>query len=111
MKDWVVTIQDMAWETLTTSEDIAEMFAKYCERLYESRATFLGEDCAALLRDVSLRTLSIKDRGGELAEELSEEEIGQAIRQLQSWKAAGPHGIPVENPCVSPVKHSAVSPL
>ncbi|KAJ1186639.1 hypothetical protein NDU88_003420 [Pleurodeles waltl] len=54
-----------------------------------------GMDCADLLKDVSLQALLIKDRV-ELEEELSEEEIGQAIRELQSGKAAGRNGIPVE---------------
>ncbi|KAJ1188315.1 hypothetical protein NDU88_005076 [Pleurodeles waltl] len=94
-KDWVGTIRDKTGETHTTSEDIAKTFAQYYERLDESRATFLDKDCTDLLRDVTLQVLSSEDQG-ELEEDLSEEEIGQAIQELQSGKAAGLNGILVE---------------
>ncbi|KAJ1168202.1 hypothetical protein NDU88_000151 [Pleurodeles waltl] len=67
---------------------IAEAFAEYYERLYESRVEFSAVECADLLKDVSLRTLTPEDRD-ELEEELSEEESVQALRELQSGKAAG----------------------
>ncbi|KAJ1165628.1 hypothetical protein NDU88_006047 [Pleurodeles waltl] len=94
-RNWVVAVRDETGKTCMTSGDIAKAFAEYYERLYESRAKLLGVDCADLLKDVSLQALSMEDRG-ELKEELSEEEVGQAIQELQFGKAGGPNGIPVE---------------
>ncbi|KAJ1183278.1 hypothetical protein NDU88_000103 [Pleurodeles waltl] len=47
-----------------------------------------------LLGDVPLQALSSEDRE-ELEQDLSEAEVGKAIRELQYGKAAGPNGIPV----------------
>ncbi|KAJ1151339.1 hypothetical protein NDU88_004122 [Pleurodeles waltl] len=53
------------------------------------------EDCADLLRDSPLQGLSKEERD-ELDAELSEEEVTVALQGLQSGKAVGPNGPPME---------------
>ncbi|KAJ1108302.1 hypothetical protein NDU88_005678 [Pleurodeles waltl] len=52
-------------------------------------------DPTDLLRDIPLPELSVEERNG-LDAELSEEEVTEALRELQLGKAAGPNGLPIE---------------
>ncbi|KAJ1190580.1 hypothetical protein NDU88_007318 [Pleurodeles waltl] len=68
-RNWVVTVQDAKGQECRTSVDIAEAFADYYERLYESMVEYSGRECVELLEDVSLPTLTTEAR-----DELEEEE-------------------------------------
>ncbi|KAJ1082262.1 hypothetical protein NDU88_002430 [Pleurodeles waltl] len=81
-RNWVVTVRDAEGQECKTSGDITEAFADYYEWLYESRVEYTRVECAELLGDFSLCTLTAEDCN-ELAEELSEEkEVGQALQDL-----------------------------
>ncbi|KAJ1176807.1 hypothetical protein NDU88_002074 [Pleurodeles waltl] len=67
---WVVTLRDAVGQECRTSGDITEAFAEYYKWLYESRVEYTGVECADLLEDVSVRTLTLEDHDG-LEEELS----------------------------------------
>ncbi|KAJ1148710.1 hypothetical protein NDU88_001538 [Pleurodeles waltl] len=90
-RNWVVTVRDAARQACRTGGDIAEASAEYYEWLYESRVEFIGVECADLLENVSLQTLTPEDRDA-LEEEPSDEEVEQALRELQSGKTARPNG-------------------
>ncbi|KAJ1156801.1 hypothetical protein NDU88_009518 [Pleurodeles waltl] len=76
-------------------ESIAEAFTAYYEEVYTSVTQMTEADCAALLRDILLPKLSVKERI-VLDAELTEEEVSEAFPRLQSGKAAGPNGLPME---------------
>ncbi|KAJ1138720.1 hypothetical protein NDU88_005101 [Pleurodeles waltl] len=83
------------WEVKQSSVKIADTFASYYENLYTSKTTITEGNCVDFLKDINLVTLMIYDRS-PLEEDLMEEEMGQTIRELQSGKAVGPNGLPVE---------------
>ncbi|KAJ1135146.1 hypothetical protein NDU88_001591 [Pleurodeles waltl] len=53
------------------------------------------EDYADLLKDVPLRQLT-EEEGEVLEAELTEEELLEALQGIQSGKAPGPNGLPIE---------------
>ncbi|KAJ1085461.1 hypothetical protein NDU88_005593, partial [Pleurodeles waltl] len=77
-RNWVGTVRDVVGKACSSSGDIAEAFAQYYERLHESKVKFSGVECADLLKDVYLRTLTPEDRDA-LEEGLSKEETGVAL--------------------------------
>ncbi|KAJ1207148.1 hypothetical protein NDU88_002540 [Pleurodeles waltl] len=81
--------------TCESSESIVEAFAVYYEDVYASVSQMTEEDCSELLRDIQLPVVSESERG-DLEAELTEEEVMDALRALQSGKAAGPNGLPAE---------------
>ncbi|KAJ1172242.1 hypothetical protein NDU88_004090 [Pleurodeles waltl] len=50
VRNGVVTVRDAARKECRTSGDIAEAFAEYYKRLYESRVEFTGDEMRRLLR-------------------------------------------------------------
>ncbi|KAJ1185547.1 hypothetical protein NDU88_002339 [Pleurodeles waltl] len=94
-KNWIVAVRDEEGVAHNTWEAIVESLAKYYERLYTSSTVHTDEDCVDLLRDISLQVLSRDDRD-DLEQDLMEKEVGNAIRELQSRKAAKPNGLPIE---------------
>ncbi|KAJ1171472.1 hypothetical protein NDU88_003333 [Pleurodeles waltl] len=78
-----------------SNESIAEAFAAYYEEVYTLVTQILEEDCAELLRDIPLPGLSDAEKG-DLDAELTEVEVASALQGLQSGKAAGTNGVPVE---------------
>ncbi|KAJ1089328.1 hypothetical protein NDU88_002479 [Pleurodeles waltl] len=82
-------------ETRRPSVEIAEAFALYYEHLYASIVPMTDEDCDDFLKDIVVETLFDDDRSS-LKDDLSVEEIGQELRDLQLGKASGPNGLPVE---------------
>ncbi|KAJ1160720.1 hypothetical protein NDU88_001213 [Pleurodeles waltl] len=59
----------------------------------QAQCSPLEED--SFLRDIDLTALTADDKTA-LEYDLTTEEVGQAIRALQSGKAIGPNGLPVE---------------
>ncbi|KAJ1137925.1 hypothetical protein NDU88_004319 [Pleurodeles waltl] len=79
----------------TTGADIVEALASYYEKVYTSMTTKSRDDCADLLRDISLPLLPGADREA-FDQDLMIEEILRAILDLQSGKEARPNGLLVE---------------
>ncbi|KAJ1162084.1 hypothetical protein NDU88_002562 [Pleurodeles waltl] len=91
----VSEIMDESGGSKRSSPEIAEVFACYYEKLYSTKTPTTGDDCADLLKDMAL--LSLTEVGREsLKGELTTKEIGKAIGALQVGTAVGQNGLPVE---------------
>ena len=69
--------------------------ATYYSRVYASSVSKSAAEARELLLDLLLHTLSEEDNLA-LEAEITTEEIKQAIHGLNSGKALGPNGIPIE---------------
>ncbi|KAJ1093781.1 hypothetical protein NDU88_006873 [Pleurodeles waltl] len=90
-RSWVLEIEDEGGRFQRDGPTIANAFADSDGDLYP-----MGDaDCMDLLRDIHLSELEEESRV-PLEEDLTVEEITQAMRGLQSGKAMGPNGLPIE---------------
>ncbi|KAJ1085817.1 hypothetical protein NDU88_005942 [Pleurodeles waltl] len=100
-RNWVAELQGKEGKRLTSSPEIVEVFASYYEEIYASRAVHTERDCGELLGDLQLQVLSADDRAA-LDQDLTVQEVREAIGGLQSGKATGPNFLPVElHKCVA----------
>lgn len=71
------------------------MMAAHYSKIYQSSTPLLEIDSQELLRDIRLPALSAEEAGA-LDSDFTNDEIAQAIRNLQSGKALGPNGLPIK---------------
>ncbi|KAJ1207156.1 hypothetical protein NDU88_002548 [Pleurodeles waltl] len=94
-RSWVPGITSRKGVLQTSSTGTADTFATYYEAVYASETKMTLEVCFNFLRDVSVRQFSGEGREA-LEVELTEEELVTALQGLQSGKAPGPNGLPIE---------------
>lgn len=94
-RTWVTGVRDAQGTLVSTSVDLAELFATYFEGIYSPVGTRTEKDCEEFLHDFRLPTLTT-EQTDQLGTELTREEIEGALTALKSGKAPGPNGLPVE---------------
>ena len=82
---------------LRASTDVqrAEAFREYYSTLYDHNTTLMAHDLTAFMRDLPVDGLSKRDRAA-LEEDITVDELGAAMSHVQSGKAPGPNGYPIE---------------
>ncbi|KAJ1216671.1 hypothetical protein NDU88_004272 [Pleurodeles waltl] len=94
-RSWVVEKEDKEGRLQRDSPAIDNAFADYYEDLYQTATSMGDSDCMELLRDIRLNELEQESRVA-LEEDLTVEEVTQAMHGIQSGKAMGPNGMPIE---------------
>ena len=77
------------------NRQVADAFADYLGHLYSQNTPLMSHDLPTFLKDLPTRKLTTEERNA-IEEDLTEEELGNTLSQLQSRTSAGSNGYPVE---------------
>lgn len=92
---WITQLITGKGSRVSHPQEIVEELADYFETIYSPTHTHTVQDELQFIRDIKLTRLS-PQAADELDADLTVDEITTAIHSLQSGKAAGPNGIPIE---------------
>lgn len=88
-------LRDLNGCPLIAPEDISARFLEFYRALYSSRATYHTSELLHYLDNIPLPSLEAR-KCEELDRDISLEEVQEALGSMQSGKAPGPDGIPIE---------------
>lgn len=94
-RTWVTGVRDKAGTLVTSSVQMAELFAVHFEDIYSPISTRTEKDCEEFLHDFKLPILTA-EQVEQMDAAFTKEEIEGALLALKSGKAPGPNGLPVE---------------
>lgn len=91
----VAEIETDSGTTLVDHQDIVNEFGRYYASLYSSQTINPEEEALSLLEHMPLPVLAEEERI-DLGLEITEAEVEKAIHALNSGRASGPNGLPIE---------------